>query len=105
MDLSQLHAYLGELIEAGMPKNIPVVIPGMGDAALPSELSEAALIVGAYDADPAPLAPGEYRRTEQCLLLHGTLFDPDSLRESHSYTWPSIEPPAPNRGEIGAGKC
>ena len=97
MDLAQLHAYLGELIEAGTPKNLPVVIPGMGDAILPNEVSEAMLIDGEYDADPAPLAPGQYRRTEPCLLLHGTHFDLDLIKGTHSPQWPFVEPPAPNR--------
>lgn len=97
MDLAQLHAYLGELIEAGTPKNLPIVIPGIGGANLPNEISEAMIIHGEYDADPAPLAPGQYHRTEQCLLLHGTHFDLDTIKETHSPQWPLVEPPAPAR--------
>jgi len=95
MNLEQLHTYLGELIEAGTPGNLPVVIPGQEDGRGPQEVSDAMLINGAYDADPAPLALGHFQRMEACLLLSGPAFDLDSLKASHDPQWPPVDTPVP----------
>ena len=97
MDLQQLYNYLGDLIEAGTAKTLPVVIPGRDADSLPVEVSEAMLIEGKYDADPAPLAPGQYHRTEACLLLAGGDFDLGELSESHKPKWPPVDTPTPIR--------
>lgn len=74
MNLGQLHQYLGELIEAGTDRSLPVVVPGLKSEALPQELSEAMAIEGAYEADPAPLAKGYTEHAGAVLLLHGVSF-------------------------------
>lgn len=93
MNIGQLYAYLGELIDNGTSKNLPVVVPGIDGATNPNEVSEVVLIDGVYDADPAPLAPGQLLRSEQCLLLYGTHFDIDTIQSTHDPQWPYIETP------------
>jgi hypothetical protein len=95
MNLEQLHQYLGELIEAGTERRLPVLLPGAHDEGQPQELTEAMLINGLYHADPAPLMVAIHQRTGPGLLLSGLSFDMDTLKESHTPTWPLVEPPVP----------
>lgn len=93
MDLRTLHQYLGELLEAGTNPCTPIVLPGQHREALPEELSDAMLIEGLYQADPAPLAKGYTELQGACLLLHGVGFDLDNLSGTHSCDWPIVEVP------------
>jgi hypothetical protein len=97
MNLGQLHQYLGELIEAGTDRRLPVVVPGSQTEALPQELSEAMAIEGAYEADPAPLAKGYTEHAGAVLLLHGVSFDMDTLKATHRSEWPLVDAPQPDR--------
>lgn len=97
MNLGQLHQFLGELIEAGTDSRLPVVLPGLYAEALPQELSEAMVIAGAYEADPAPLAIGYTEHAGTALLLHGVGFDMDTLQSSHRSEWPLVDAPQPER--------
>ncbi|MDN4500139.1 hypothetical protein QYE73_22890 [Pseudomonas mosselii] len=93
MDLGKLHQYLGELLEVGTDPRMPIVLPGQHREALPEELSDAMLIDGPYQADPAPLAKGYTELQGACLLLHGVGFDLDNLSDTHSSDWPIVEAP------------
>ena len=88
MNLGQLHQFLGELIEAGTDCRLPVVLPGLHPETLPQELSEAMLIDGSYEADPAPLAKGYTEHAGAALMLHGVGFDMDILKPTHCSEWP-----------------
>lgn len=97
MNLEQLHQYLGELIEAGTERKLPVLLPGANAEEQPQELTNAMLINGSYHADPAPLMVGFHQRTGAGLLLSGLTFDMDTLNNSHVSAWPPVEPPVPER--------
>lgn len=97
MNLEQLHKYLGELIEAGTERKLPVLLPGAHDEEQPQELTEAMLINGLYYADPSPLMVGFHQRTGAGLLLSGLTFDMDTLKDSHAPAWPPVESPVPER--------
>lgn len=96
MNLEQLHTYLGELIEAGTPGTLPVVLlAGPQEMDAPQEVSEAMLISGTYEADPAPLALGHLQRTEDCLLLLGPTFDLATIKDSHDPQFAPVDAPTP----------
>lgn len=97
MNLGQLYQYLGELIEAGTDRRLPVLLPGLHAEALPQELSEAMIVDGAYEADPAPLAKGYTEHVGTALMLHGVNFDMDSLKPTHRAEWPLVVAPQPER--------
>ncbi|NVL48670.1 hypothetical protein F2S72_01510 [Pseudomonas syringae pv. actinidiae] len=97
MNIGQLHKYLGELIEAGTDKKLPVVLPGDHIEDLPRELKDATMIAGEYYSDPAPLMVGACRSSGNCVLLSGMAFDFDTLKDTHTLDWPRIDPPQPER--------
>ena len=97
MNLGQLHQFIGEMIEAGTDRRLPVVLPGLHAGALPQELSEAMIIDGAYEADPAPLAKGYTEHSGTALMLHGIGFDMDTLKPTHRSEWPLVDAPQPER--------
>lgn len=98
MNLGQLHQFLGELIEAGTDRRLPVLLPGLNEEGLPQELSEAMTIHGEYEADPAPLLKGYDVRVGTALMLHGVGFDMDTLKATHRSEWPLVDAPQPEHG-------
>lgn len=97
MNLEQLHQYLGDLIEAGTDRKLPVVLPGQSPDDRPQELSESMIIDGVYQVDPAPLARGYTEDEGRALLLYGVGFDLDVLNETHRTEWPLVDAPQPER--------
>lgn len=51
MNLGQLHAYFGSLLDAGVDPSLPVVSLVAG---WPQEVSDVVRLIGKFDGDPAP---------------------------------------------------
>lgn len=91
MNLGDLHAYLGRLMDAGLAATLPVTV--VIDDNLPCELVEAAILSGPFKRDPAPkLTP--YRNADGPMLaLVSVCQDPSVLTGTHKYEQPPVDKP------------
>lgn len=98
MDLKTLHAYLGQLLAAGVDPAIPVA--GLVDS-WPCEIHDVAMLTGEYRGDPAPKLPAFAPRRGTVLALVPITEDVAELlnpREAsgvvtHTDTELPVEPP------------
>jgi len=101
MNLKTLHTYLGDLLQAGVPPDLPVV--GLVES-WPREISDVAMLTGDYSGDPHPKLITYAHRTGAMLVLVPITEDVSELlnpREetgiaTHVGTDLPIDPPYPD---------
>ena len=82
MSLRTLHTYLGQLLDAGVNPDIPVV--GMSDG-WPCEIADVASLKGKYHGDPSPKMSAFDFREGEMLALVPIGEDVSDLINNHSH--------------------
>jgi len=93
MNLIQAYRYLGKLLEAGIPPEVPLAAMSNG---WPCEIADAVLLSGDYKGDPYPKMSAFALRTGPVLALVPIGEDPSDLANegTHSSSAPPVEFPA-----------
>ncbi|WP_436883392.1 hypothetical protein [Enterobacter asburiae] len=96
MRLVQLHHWLGQLLDAGVDKNIPVCIPAAGDVpVLLTEIDRAIIASGPYREDCSPEHAVFRHREGVVLVLLSGADSREQLAVSHGLSVP--EPGSPDK--------
>lgn len=83
MSLKSLHAYLGQLLDAGLDPNMPVVSINDG---WPCEIADIRCIVGRYHGDPSPKMSSFSPKEGNVLALIPITEDVSDLLNSKSHS-------------------
>lgn len=94
MRLEQLYHWLGQLLEAGMDKDIPVCLLNT-DQVLPAEVDRALIASGPYWEDASPGYAGFMRREGTVMVLVSGVESREKLAGSHRLLAP--EPGVPEK--------
>lgn len=95
MSLKALHAYLGQLLDAGVNPDMPVV--GLSGG-WPCEIANVICLEGQFNGDPAPNMVAFLRKEGPMLALIPIGEDESDLINSRSHRWLDdipVEPPSP----------
>ena len=101
MRLEQLYHWLGQLLEAGMDKDIPVCITNQ---MLPTEVDRAVIASGFYYEDASPGYAGFMRRDGVVMVLLSGVESREQLASSHRLSMPEPGVPEKSESEESAGK-